>query len=250
MAKYVVIRTDTDREIVTVGKASSHEEARTMLRNDFEFWLKQKWDYPSNAYDIYNEEMEEYGCYDDDDECSIADDRDTAWLNNCRHTNFDWTIIDTATEDILTKPLSMKQMILATSEDGHYVGGNIVVDTSDIIGLDLDGFLDLLSERLTGSPLLMDTRYKLIDATDSGEAIFHVMGDASEILEFNDELFEELKHAILSGSREDVEEFTGYDPMDYHFEEYCDNIFESTVEEMSDEELIRYYRKYCNSQSN
>lgn len=56
----------------------------------------------------------------------------------------------------------------------------VEVDLSEIIDTDLEGFLDILSERATGSPLLMDISYKVIGCENDTLKI-EVDGDPSEI---------------------------------------------------------------------
>lgn len=84
--------------------------------------------------------------------------------------------------DVLKQPLSKEKMIQNKNEDG-YIEGKVMVHLSDIIDNDLEGFLDLISEKLTGSPLLMDINYDVVDGTAEGCIIIKVRGDVSEILE-------------------------------------------------------------------
>ncbi|MGN0485549.1 MAG: hypothetical protein ACI4HI_18575 [Lachnospiraceae bacterium] len=93
--KYVVVRTDSEREIVVVGKAATKDEARTVLRNDFEVWFWQKVNC-SQVDTTFEEAYEEYA--HEDWELS----EESAWLNDCNHVDFGWEIIDTETEDILS----------------------------------------------------------------------------------------------------------------------------------------------------
>ena len=68
-------------------------------------------------------------------------------------------------------------------EPHGYVVGVVAVDLSDFIDNDPDGVLDLLSERLTDGPLLMDIAYKVVG--HDGDALhIEVSGDASEVLDF------------------------------------------------------------------
>lgn len=233
--KYVVVRTDSEREIVVVGKSSSKDEARTILRNDFEEWFWQK---VSTSKDAPFEEV--YAEYEDD-ECNLSED--SAWLNGCCHTDFDWQIIDTEVEDILSKPLSMKQMILATSDESTYVQSNIVVELDDIIGNGLEEFFDLLSEHLTGSPCLMDVNYKAIDTLADGRLVLHVSGDVSNILEFEDEMYDELKKNIFDAGADAMEDFLGYE-LEFDSDEDMMIAMDDVAAQMPDEELLRFYRKF------
>ncbi len=87
------------------------------------------------------------------------------------------------------------QIIGACDENG-YVIGTVVIDLSYIIHNDRESFLDLLSERLVGSPLLMDMRWEVdhtydpmldfrFDGTTLGgdEIALAVTGDVSMVLD-------------------------------------------------------------------
>lgn len=60
--------------------------------------------------------------------------------------------------------------------------GIVEVDLDDIIELDAEGFLDLLSEGLTGSSLLSDIQYKAVGVKE-GMIQIEVQGDTSMIEE-------------------------------------------------------------------
>jgi hypothetical protein len=55
------------------------------------------------------------------------------------------------------------------------------VELAEIVDNDLEGFLDLLSEKHTRSNLLMDIDYKIVGYTDDA-LIIEVSGDYSAIL--------------------------------------------------------------------
>ena len=233
--KYVVIRTDSEREITVIGKTSSKDEARTILRNDFEEWFWQK---VSASNDVPFEEV--YAEYEDN-ECSLSED--SAWLNGCHHTNFDWIIIDTETDDILSEPLSMKQMVLATSDESNYVQGNILVELDEVISCGLEEFLDLISERLIANPCLMDVNYKIIDTTTDGRIVLRVSGDVSNILEITDDMFEDFKKNIFDGGADAMEDFLGYE-LEFDSDENMMASMNDVAAQMPDDELINFYRKY------
>lgn len=89
-----------------------------------------------------------------------------------------WIIYDNAKK---TGMLSYEQIKIMQKNDGM-IKGVISVDLHECINLDLEGFLDLISERLTGSLLLSNSDYKLIDM-DGDCLLFEVTGDAGLILE-------------------------------------------------------------------
>lgn len=233
--KYVVIRTNSERETVVVGKSSSKKEAEFILRNDFEEWFWQKVDASEDA------PFEEVYALYEYDTCGLS--ADSAWLNGCHHIDFDWVIIDTEADDILTEPYSMKEMILTTSEENTYVQGNVIVDLDEVIGYGLEEFLDLLSVRLANDICLMDVNYKVIDTLEDERIVLHVSGDASEILELTDEMMEELKRSIFEAGADAMEEFLGH-PLTYPSDEDMLEAMDEVFKQMPDEEQLRFYRKY------
>lgn len=82
----------------------------------------------------------------------------------------------------LAEPLTQEQMKAMKDEDG-YITGIVSVDLSDIIDNNFEGFLDMTSEKLTGTKLLMDISYKAVGVDKGGLTLFvEVTGDPSEIL--------------------------------------------------------------------
>ena len=59
----------------------------------------------------------------------------------------------------------------------------VQVDLREIIENDLEGFLDILSERATGSSLLMDISYRIL-SVENNSLMIEVDGDPSEIEDF------------------------------------------------------------------
>ena len=81
----------------------------------------------------------------------------------------------------LIEPLTIAEMKKQMEEKNEVIGV-IRIELSDAIENDLEGFLDFISEKLTGSPLLMDIDYEVIVA-DKDWIYLKVTGDASTILE-------------------------------------------------------------------
>ena len=70
-------------------------------------------------------------------------------------------------------------------EDG-WIEHTVVVDLSSIISRDLEGFLDLLSEKLVGNDLLKDINYDVVG--HRGDELFiRVSGDARAVLGIEEE---------------------------------------------------------------
>lgn len=84
-----------------------------------------------------------------------------------------------------TPKLTMNEIKKQMADKGN-VCGLVRVSLCDVIDNDLEGFLDILSEGLTGSPLLMDINYN-VDHNEDDDLIIYVTGDASEIIEVEDE---------------------------------------------------------------
>lgn len=75
-----------------------------------------------------------------------------------------------------------KEAVCRYKDDNNYIRGIVKVELSDLIENDLDGFLDLISEKLTRSPLLMDIGYEPVSVFEE-ELYLLVSGDVSEILD-------------------------------------------------------------------
>lgn len=80
-----------------------------------------------------------------------------------------------------------------------YVTVVVPVLLSDIIDSDLEGFLDLLSELVTASWLLIDITYRVIGVENDSTILLEVTGDVSECYEWGDEEEEEVE-PDLSGN--------------------------------------------------
>lgn len=81
---------------------------------------------------------------------------------------------------VLAGSLSRKEMERMMEKDGT-VEGIISMELSEAINLDLEGFLDTVSEKLTGSCLLSGTDYDLV-GHDRNTLHLRITGDASLIL--------------------------------------------------------------------
>lgn len=75
-----------------------------------------------------------------------------------------------------------KEAVCRYKDDNNYIRGIVKVALSDMIENDLEGFLDLISEKLTGSPLLMDIGYEPVSVFEE-ELYLLVSGDVSGILD-------------------------------------------------------------------
>ena len=66
------------------------------------------------------------------------------------------------------------------------VKGIVPILMEDLLDMNLDEFLDSLAEKLTGSSLLLDTRYEIVGHLEN-TLLLEVRGDPSEILKMEDE---------------------------------------------------------------
>lgn len=75
--------------------------------------------------------------------------------------------------------------IIAARDENNRVSGYVSVHISDIINRDLEGFLDLISEKLIGSDLLMDINYDVVGMNrfDPNVLVIRVTGDVSYVIE-------------------------------------------------------------------
>lgn len=71
--------------------------------------------------------------------------------------------------------------IVLCDEDETIEVSNVSIHLSSVINNDIEGFLDLLSEEATGSPVLMDISYDLRYCNPGGKLIFCVTGCVAEI---------------------------------------------------------------------
>lgn len=94
--------------------------------------------------------------------------------------NFDKTVLD-----VLEEPLTIEQM-KEQMKNNNLVTGIVNIHISDIIDNDFEGFLDILSEKLVGSPCLMSIDYKAV-AANNNEIYLQVFGDASSVINFESE---------------------------------------------------------------
>ncbi len=83
---------------------------------------------------------------------------------------------------LMEEPYSMGQMKEALrGENEGYITGTVPVDLSEIIEGDLESFLDLLSEKVTGTELLTDITYEIV-GFEEAILFIKVTGDVSSIV--------------------------------------------------------------------
>jgi hypothetical protein len=68
-------------------------------------------------------------------------------------------------------------------DENNYIETRIVVSLEEAVDHELDGFLNLVSERVTGTDLLTDVSYGVAGVTPDGELILKVEGDISMLLD-------------------------------------------------------------------
>ena len=97
----------------------------------------------------------------------------------CCVNNYNIDIVNPTPE--ITKTMTIDD-INKQKDEKNYIEGNIIVSLDDILDINIEDFMDILSTKLTGSPLLMDIGYQII-GTQNNNLIIHVTGDASSILD-------------------------------------------------------------------
>lgn len=105
-------------------------------------------------------------------------------------------------------PMSVEKQWKLCAEDGT-LEGNIIMRFDELMTADQDELLDLMSERLTGSPMMSGISYDVIGLTSSNDIIVHIEGgifdcDTTEGIE---EAYEKLSGSILAGGIDIVKEF-------------------------------------------
>lgn len=85
----------------------------------------------------------------------------------------------------LAGPLTPDEIRARLDAEG-YLTGDITVSLDDVIDLDLEGFVDLCSDRLVGSPLLMAVEYTAVGVHTDGSLIIRVTGDPDAVLDDDD----------------------------------------------------------------
>lgn len=84
--------------------------------------------------------------------------------------------------NVVQSPLTDEEMKARADED-NYIAGVVKVTLMEIINNDLEGFLDIIPEKLTGSCCLMDVSYEIVGAAPGKDAILiKVTGDISEVV--------------------------------------------------------------------
>lgn len=90
---------------------------------------------------------------------------------------------------IYEEPMTRKEILAKRDEDG-FVEGVVPVSLSDAIDNDLEGFLDLISEKLVGSASLLDISYASVGSRGT-EILVSVTGDVTDVLSYLDEYEED-----------------------------------------------------------
>lgn len=83
-------------------------------------------------------------------------------------------------ESIKQGPLSMEEMRRQAEANNGIVTGAVFVDLKTVIDTDMETFLEILSEKLTGTFLLYGTEFRLMPESCSSDTLcFAVSGDVS-----------------------------------------------------------------------
>ena len=83
-----------------------------------------------------------------------------------------------------TQPFTRKEALDFTGA-GSFITGIVPVDLSEIIDNDLEGFLDIISEKLVSNGLLMDISYRVVG--NLGNTLYlEVSGDISQAYDLDE----------------------------------------------------------------
>ena len=107
------------------------------------------------------------------------------WTGN----GWDVTVILIEDEfEVLDKPLTIKQMReMVKGKDNTYIEGVVTVELADMIDNDLEGFLDIISDKLCDSGLLMDSNYSVVGHRTNSTLLVKITGDVSIIIDDADD---------------------------------------------------------------
>jgi hypothetical protein len=89
---FVVVRYDSNRDIVKVGEGKTIEDAQEIMTNDFKEMFYEK--YGNEMGELGTSFEVRYEIEEDNDQCAL--DSTSAWLNNSESShrlNYDWAII-------------------------------------------------------------------------------------------------------------------------------------------------------------
>lgn len=88
--------------------------------------------------------------------------------------------------DVLREPLTREQ-IQPRLDENNQVTVVVPVSLGSIIDADIESFNDLLSQKITGSDLLMNIAFRLVGIEGDEVMLLEVTGDVSECYEWDDE---------------------------------------------------------------
>ena len=108
---------------------------------------------------------------------SIDEKDGTATVQESGGTSISWKTQETPEVKPLKRPLSLEEM-KGMCDERYFIEGIVEVDVADLIDNDLEAYLDILSEKLTGTSLLMDIESYIVGCDDE-TLLICVSGDAS-----------------------------------------------------------------------
>jgi hypothetical protein len=79
-------------------------------------------------------------------------------------------------------PVTLPNGRVITPDAHGFIRDVVPIPLEDIVGLDLEGFLDLASERLTGTCMLADISYCTAGLDVDGTLLIEVSGGANDII--------------------------------------------------------------------
>lgn len=88
----------------------------------------------------------------------------------------------------MTEATLTREQIVAAFKRGDHVEGEVSISLDELVADDdsWSNLMDLASERLVGSDLLMDISINPVKVNDDGSIVFRVSGDAQMVVESDD----------------------------------------------------------------
>lgn len=73
--------------------------------------------------------------------------------------------------------------ILQNLDENNFIYGEIVVDIEDIVNLDADDFMDLLSDEMVGNDALLEIEYRPLSVNRDGMIVMGVYANPRIVIE-------------------------------------------------------------------
>jgi hypothetical protein len=82
-----------------------------------------------------------------------------------------------------TKTVTLQNGKAVPLDAEGYIQVHVDVDLEDLMAMNYESILDMLSEKATGSPCLIDIQYTVIEVHGDNELRFIVTGDPADVIQ-------------------------------------------------------------------